>query len=65
MIESITRNDFSDHPTVQVRLIDGEYKVGVIGVINGIFGTADDGYGAIAAIFDDENKKLTKFKRIR
>ena len=41
------------HPTIQVGKLGGdEYKVGIIGILNGIFGTADDGYGAIAGTFD-------------
>ena len=41
----------ADHPTIQVGKFDNEYKVGIIGIFNGIFGIADDGFGAIAGDF--------------
>lgn len=48
----ISCNDvLADHPTIQVGKFDGEYKVGMIGILNGIFGTTEDGYGAIAGDF--------------
>lgn len=58
--------ELAAHPTIQVMANkEGtEYKVGIVGLLNGMFGTAPDGYGAIAAMFDDD-KKLTGFKRIR
>lgn len=55
-----------DHPTVQVyfdKKQDKDY-VGVLGLLNGLFGIADDGYGAIAMDLDD-NGIITKFERIR
>ena len=49
----VTCNDvLADHPTIQVGMFDGEYKVGLIGILNGIFGMEDDGCGAIAGDFD-------------
>ena len=48
----IACNDIlANHPTIQVGKFDNEYKVGIIGIFNGIFGTAEDGYGAIAGDF--------------
>lgn len=44
--------ELADHPTVQVWGMDGECKVGLIGILNGIFGIAKDGSGAIAADFE-------------
>lgn len=44
-----------DHPTIQAgrdALKNGE--VGLLGILNGIFGTFDDGYGCIEAIVDDD-----------
>ena len=46
--------DLSDHPTVQVRKIGKSYKVGTLGLLNGLFGIASDGTGAIAAVYDVE-----------
>lgn len=45
----------ANHPTIQVAgpaLSGVGYSVGLIGILNGIFGVADDGYGAIAGDFD-------------
>lgn len=54
-----------DHPTVQAMMIDGRPAAGLIGILNGYFGTFDDGhykgYGPITALFSDG--KLTGFIR--
>lgn len=48
----------AQHPTVQVSGTkrtendDIKYEVGLLGVINGLFGVDDTGYGAIEANFD-------------
>lgn len=52
------------HPTIQVGRMDGCLRVGILGLLNGLFGTAEDGWGAIAAVFDDDGT-ITEFKRIR
>lgn len=55
----------ADHPTVQVRAFKDEgFQVGLIGILNGIFGIAGDGVGYIAGMFDDD-MKLINFKRIK
>lgn len=56
----------AEHPTVQVQKVeDGEYVVGLLGILNGIVGARpEDGYGYIAANFeDDEGTKFTGFVR--
>jgi len=55
-----------DHPTVQVYLNKKENQdyVGLLGILNGLFGIADDGFGAIGMNLDDNNL-ITKFKIIR
>lgn len=51
----------ADHPTVQV-VSDGEDAVvGFLGVLNGLFGTDAEGWGAIAAVFDEQGD-LLRFK---
>lgn len=54
----------ADHPTVQVgrnpQLVVGGYEVGLLGILNGLFGVKDDDWGYIAAKYD-ESGKLTKF----
>lgn len=54
----------ANHPTVQVSQDeDGSFRVGFLGVLNGLFGVAQDGFGAIAADFDENG--LKGFVRIR
>ena len=56
----------ADHPTVQVGVVKtdtGErFEVGILGVINGLFGIDEDGHGGITAIVDDTDG-LIKFVR--
>ncbi len=61
-----------EHPTIQVVWTpDGGDnrrqipKVGLLGVLNGIFGVDDRSYGPITAIFDDDQKTLLRFERTR
>jgi hypothetical protein len=42
----------SDHPTVQVRKIGESYQVGMLGVLNGMFGVYEEGDGIIAAVYE-------------
>ena len=51
------------HPTVQVqKFIDDEHpKVGLIGILNGLFGIREDGVGAICCE-TNESGKIIKFK---
>jgi len=51
----LCNDDLASHPTIQVAgpsLTGTGCKVGFVGILNGIFGSADDGFGAIAADFD-------------
>jgi hypothetical protein len=53
-----------NHHTVQV-LVDrnGEHPtVGLLGILNGIVGIADNGWGYIAGIFDLKTRELLRFK---
>jgi hypothetical protein len=55
-------DDIANHPTVQVQQYkrDKFPKVGLLGIINGLFGIREDGMGAICIDVDD--KKILKFK---
>lgn len=46
--------ELADHPTIQVMANkEGiEFKVGFLGILNGLFGISSDGWGAIAADFE-------------
>lgn len=51
--------ELAKHPTVQVGIIRGTYIVGLIGVLNGLFGIRDDGFGEICCYL--EEGKVTRF----
>jgi hypothetical protein len=59
----ICNSKIADHPTVQVQQYKGEQqaKVGLLGIINGLFGIRDDGMGAICVDIDDDDK-IIRFK---
>jgi len=52
----------ASHESIQVHKQHGGYWVGLIGVINGIFGFDEDGWGPIAYSFDS-NGDLIRFLR--
>ena len=53
-----------DDPTVQVGLHDGEWKVGLLGIVNGLFGVVEaGGSGWICADFDDEGTLVWFFRK--
>lgn len=49
--------EMADHPTVQVSVQHGGFHVGLLGVMNGLCGVHDDGYGLISAVFDPPDEK--------
>ena len=50
-----------NHPTVQVSVIDNNYTVGILGILNGLCGVYSSGYGPIAAILDYEKTPPLKY----
>jgi hypothetical protein len=44
----------ADHPTIQVLDEDGSPKVGLLGILNGIFGADENGQGCLAALYSDD-----------
>lgn len=51
----------AEHPTVQVSTQNDGYHVGLLGIINGMFGVDERGSGFICYEFEDGN--LIRFKR--
>lgn len=60
----------ADHPTIQVRGYDetetlsGEgdgFAIGLLGVINGLFGIDAEGWGAIAVVVEEDKRTIAKF----
>ena len=48
----------ADHPTIQVYSDGKKDFVGLLGILNGLFGVDEKGSGPIAARVDDEDKVL-------
>jgi hypothetical protein len=47
--------EVADHPTVQVQVnCDNVYKLGILGILNGIIGVHSNGEGYIAAEYDGD-----------
>ncbi len=55
---------FADHPSIQVSVEGDGYAVGLLGILNGLFGTNKEGWGPIAGVFEDDGT-LTKFERTK
>lgn len=55
--------EMANHETVQVMARDGFFQVGMIGVLNGLFGIDKSGWGHIIA--DYEDGKITKFNMLK
>jgi hypothetical protein len=55
------------HLTVQVSCVNGENKVGLLGILNGLFGTFDSGnkagWGPITMNVEDDGVTIINFKK--
>ncbi len=52
----------AQHPTIQTHgTPEGVFLVGLLGVINGLFGIREDGFGAVMAVYD-EHGALDRFE---
>jgi len=51
----------ANHESVQVAVDFFGFEVGLLGILNGMFGTDEDKYGAITAVFDETG--LINFRR--
>lgn len=65
----ICNNSITEHPTVQVHSFDGKSEVGMIGILNGLFGSFDSGehkgWGTIAAEVNEDTGLIDKFFLIK
>lgn len=51
----------AEHPTIQVSEKEGSHTIGIMGLINGLFGVDKDGHGFIAGIWEiDQNNGLDR-----
>lgn len=59
----------AEHPSVQVGYKEDDpekgYEVGFLGILNGIFGVKEDGYGYIAALLGSKTGKLLGFTLLK
>ena len=51
----------ADHPTIQVTQDQYGTHVGLLGILNGIFGADEEGWGPICAVFDEG--RIQRFER--
>ena len=49
--------ELGEHLTIQTGKTDDGYEVGILGILNGLFGVQDDGWGYIAAHYKDKELK--------
>jgi hypothetical protein len=54
----------AQHPTVQVHADtkNGPYKVGILGLLNGMFGVDEAGWGPIVMITDRDTDRILEFR---
>lgn len=53
--------ELADHESIQVTMDLFGFEVGLLGILNGLFGVDEDKYGAITAVFDETG--LIAFRR--
>lgn len=64
----VCNETLTDDPTIQVT-VKNMPTLGVLGLVNGLFGVAPSGYGFITAEYDDEDtpggyaKEIVRFRR--
>ena len=55
----------ADHPTIQVGKWGGKLRLRPLGLINGLFGVMEDGWGHIAMTVElGEPDRIVEFKRV-
>lgn len=60
----ICNKAMADHPTVQVMQIEDKPVVGILGILNGLFGKDENGVGYIRAVYNDLNQ-LERFDTLK
>jgi hypothetical protein len=53
----------ADHPTIQIGY-NGKFRLGTLGLLNGLFEIDEKGFGPICAVIDDETEKIVEFRRV-
>jgi len=63
-IRVLCNSRMAKHPTVQVGKFSSKYAVGIIGIINGMFGADMNGWGCISMDLDEGNK-IKRFRMVK
>lgn len=50
-IRVFCNKELAEHPTIQTLKEEGYYYVGMVGILNGLFGIRENGFGTLAAIY--------------
>lgn len=61
---TVCNDQIAEHPTVQVLTKDGVHYVGLLGILNGLFGVNEHSYGVLAIEMDDQTLKFQRFVRL-
>jgi hypothetical protein len=56
--------EMMNHPSVQVGEAGGETTLSILGVLNGMFGIREDGWGGIVAIWENAYESLDGFAHV-
>jgi len=59
--------DVADHPTIQVqgyKDYPNVHTCGILGILNGLFGIRENGFGPLCCELDDESGEIITFKLI-
>ncbi len=59
----VVSETLADHPIIQVRAINGDYLLGILGILNGIL--SEDNEFITAEYLSDEDVLIDKFKIIK
>ena len=55
-------DELAEHDTIQVKCYEGEQSVGLLGLINGLFGKNEKGWGYLSALIDEDTGKVDEFR---
>ena len=61
---TICNSELAKHPTIQVVAGTGPRTVGILGILNGLFGVDEESWGPISAVYADDGR-LTRFARTK
>lgn len=55
-----------NHPTIQCRVKDNQGSINLIGLLNGLFGIDEKGYGALCYVIEEADREtILRFQRYK